>query len=87
MKEKQDTRGTIRCADCLFSRITTITDKGKDGTAIATREICKCHVDRPTRHGFPTVQLDDFCSCHVDAHDLEATFAGLVAPSAIEVHP
>lgn len=93
MKEEQNTRRTVRCANCLFGRTVTITDKAKDGSVWATRETCKCHVARPTRYGFPTVQLDDFCSCHVDAQTLECTFAGLVAPSAtatataIEVHP
>lgn len=82
MKEKQDTRGTARCADCLFGRPVTITDKAKDGTVRATREMCERHVARPTRYGFPTVQLDDFCSCHVDAQTFERTFAGLVASSA-----
>ena len=78
MKVKKDTRGTARCADCLFGRPVTIVDKNKKGEVTAQREMCECHVARPTRYGFPTVRLDDFCSCHVCAETVERTFAGLV---------
>ena len=44
--------------------------------------MCECHVARPTRYGFPTVRLDDFCALHVCAKTLERTFAGLAAPVA-----
>lgn len=29
MKEKQDTRGTARCADCLFGRPVTVVDRDR----------------------------------------------------------
>ena len=47
------------------------------------REMCECHVARPTRYGFPTVRMDDFCALHVDSKTLERTFAGLAAPVAM----
>lgn len=78
MKEKKDTRGTARCAECLFGRPVTVVDKDKSGKETARREMCECHVARPTRYGFPTVRLDDFCACHVCAATAERTFAGLV---------
>lgn len=78
MKEKQETRGTARCAGCLFGRPVTVVDKDKSGKETARREMCECHVARPTRYGFPTVRLDDFCACHVCAATAERTFAGLV---------
>ena len=82
MKEKKNTRGTARCADCLFGRPVTVVDKDKSGKETARREMCECHVARPTRYGFPTVRLDDFCACHVDARTTERTFAGLVIGGA-----
>lgn len=82
MKKEQNTRGTARCADCLFGRPVTVIDKDKDGKETARREMCECHVARPTRYGFPLVRLDDFCACHVNAKTAERTFAGLVVPTA-----
>ena len=35
MKEKKDTRGTARCADCLFGRPVTVVDKDKSGKETA----------------------------------------------------
>lgn len=81
-KIKKDTLGTARCASCLFGRAVTIADHDKTGKETARREMCECHVSRPTRYGFPVVREDDFCACHVDAKTAERTFAGL-APSAI----
>lgn len=80
-KIKHDSRGTARCADCMFGRPVTVIDHNKAGTETARREVCECHVARPTRYGFPTVRLDDFCALHVDARTAERTFAGL-APTA-----
>lgn len=71
MREARDTRGTAKCAECIFGRLVTIID------AEVVREICECHVARPTRFGFPTVRPDDFCALHVDAVTCERTFAGL----------
>lgn len=82
MKKAKDPRGTARCIDCLFGRPATIVDKDKDGKETARREVCECHVARPTRYGFPCVRPDDYCSCHVDAATGERTFAGLVAATA-----
>lgn len=80
-KEKKATLGTARCAECIFGRGVTIVDKDKAGKVTGKREMCECHVSRPTRYGFPVVRTDDFCACHVDAKTGERTFAGL-APSA-----
>lgn len=80
-KMKQNTHGTARCAECLFGRGVTITDYNKAGKVTGKREMCECHVSRPTRYGFPVVRTDDFCACHVDAKTGERTFAGL-APVA-----
>lgn len=73
------TKGTAKCASCAFGRAVTIIDYDKHGKQTGTRDMCECHVARPTRNGFPVVRLDDFCSCHVDATTFERTFAGLVA--------
>ena len=78
-KIKGQTWGTAKCANCLFGRPVTITDDKKKSTK---REMCECHVARPTRSGFPIVRLDDYCACHVDAATGERTFAGL-APSSV----
>ena len=77
-KKASETRGTAKCAGCLFGRPVTVVDKDKSGKETARREMCECHVARPTRYGFPTVRLDDFCACHVCAKTAERTFAGLV---------
>ena len=82
-REKQEARGTARCADCLFGRPVTVVDKDKSGNETGRRDMCECHVARPTRYGFPCVRLDDFCACHVCAKTAERTFAGLVIPSAV----
>ena len=79
---KQPTRGTATCAECMFGRAVTIADTDKKGTVIASREMCECHVARPTRNGFPVVRPDDFCAFHVDAKTSERTFAGL-APHGV----
>ena len=81
-KKASETRGTAKCASCLFGRPVTVVDRDKSGKETARREMCECHVARPTRYGFPTVRLDDFCACHVDAATNERTFAGLVVPTA-----
>lgn len=83
MKAKAETRGTARCEDCIFGRAVTIADKDKRGKVTATRQMCECHVARPTRFGFPVVQLDDFCGCHVSAATAERTFAGMVMTATI----
>ncbi len=83
MKKASETRGTARCAGCLFGRPVTVIDRDKAGKETARREMCECHVARPTRYGFPTVRLDDFCALHVDAQSGERTFAGLVPGGAI----
>ena len=43
MKEKNDARGTARCADCLFGRPVTVIDKDKSGkeTAKAAKKAVK----------------------------------------------
>ena len=82
-KKASETRGTAKCAGCLFGRPVTVVDKDKSGKETARREMCECHVARPTRYGFPCVRLDDFCACHVDAKTTERTFAGLVMPGTI----
>ena len=71
------------CAGCLFGRPATIIDRDKGGKEMARREMCECHVARPTRYGFPVVRCDDFCACHVDAATHERTFAGLVTPATV----
>ena len=81
-KKASETRGTAKCASCLFGRPVTVVDKDKSGNETARREMCECHVARPTRYGFPTVRLDDFCACHVCAKTAERTFAGLVVAGA-----
>lgn len=81
-KKASETRGTAKCASCLFGRPVTVVDKDKSGKETARREMCECHVARPTRYGFPTVRLDDFCACHVDEATAERTFAGLVVQTA-----
>ena len=81
-KKASETRGTAKCEGCLFGRPVTVVDKDKSGKETARREMCECHVARPTRYGFPTVRLDDFCACHVDAATNERTFAGLVVTGA-----
>ena len=77
-KTAKDTRGTAKCETCIFGRPVTISDRDKSGKETGRREMCECHVARPTRYGFPVVRLDDFCACHVDAASNERTFAGLV---------
>lgn len=66
-----------RCDGCLFGRMAIVVEKDKAGVE-TRRNVCECHVARPTRSGFPMVRLDDFCACHVDAKTYERTFAGLV---------
>jgi len=83
MREKKEARGTARCSECLFGRPVTVSDRDKSGKETARREMCECHVARPTRYGFPLVRLDDFCACHVDAKTNERTFAGLVIPGTV----
>lgn len=80
-RQKRPTRGTATCEGCMFGRPVTIVDHDKAGKETARRDMCECHVARPTRSGFPTVRLDDFCALHVDAETAERTFAGL-APTA-----
>lgn len=80
-REKKETRGTAKCAECIFGRPVTVVDHDKAGKETARREMCECHVARPTRYGFPCVRLDDFCALHVDAKTAERTFAWL-APTA-----
>ncbi len=80
-KIKKETRGTASCVGCMFGRPVTIVDHDKAGKETDRREMCECHVARPTRYGFPCVRLDDFCALHVDAKTAERTFAGL-APTA-----
>ena len=82
---KKDARGTASCAECMFGRPVTIVDRDPKGVETGRREVCECHVARPTRYGFPAVRLDDFCALHVDAKTAERTFAGLVAASAAVV--
>ena len=82
-REKKETLGTARCARCLFGRPVTVIDHDKKGAETGRREMCECHVARPTRYGFPVVRLDDFCACHVEAASAERTFAGLVMPGAV----
>lgn len=89
MREARDTRGTARCIECLFGRAITIVDKPRKtkanpDPADIVREMCECHVARPTRFGFPTVRPDDFCALHVDAVTCERTFAGL-APQSMSI--
>lgn len=78
MKTPHETLNTAKCETCIFGREITIADKAKDGQVVNRRQMCECHVARPTRYGFPVVRLDDFCACHVDAKTAERTFAGLV---------
>ena len=78
----KEAMGTAKCANSLFGRAVVIEDKDKKGNVKATRDVCECHVARPTRFGFPCVRLDDFCACHVDAATNERTFAGLVVTGA-----
>ena len=77
-KKACETRGTAKCANCIFGRGVTIVDKDKSGKETARRDMCECHVARPTRYGFPVVRLDDFCALHVHAASGERTFAGLL---------
>lgn len=70
------------CAECLFGRpVTVIEGKDKEQTK---REMCECHVARPTRSGFPLVRLDDFCSHHVDRVSGERTYAGFVPEGGVQ---
>lgn len=78
MKNKKQTRGTATCAGCMFGRAFTLTDTNKKGEVVAEREMCECHVSRPTSKGWPTVRPDDYCALQVDAETAERTFAGLV---------
>lgn len=77
-KKASETRGTAKCANCIFGRPVTISDRDKSGKETNRRDMCECHVARPTRYGFPVVRLDDFCALHVDAASGERTFAGLL---------
>lgn len=77
-KKASETRGTAKCENCIFGRGVTIVDKDKSGKETARRDMCECHVARPTRYGFPVVRLDDFCALHVSAASGERTFAGLL---------
>ena len=52
-KKASETRGTAKCASCLFGRPVTVIDKDKSGKETARRKMCECHVARPTRYGFP----------------------------------
>ena len=83
MKNAKDTNGTACCALCMFGRHVTIVDQDKGGSEKARREMCECHVARPTRYGFPVVRLDDFCGLHVDVRTGEKTFAGLIPSAAL----
>lgn len=83
MRESKDSRGTAKCIDCIFGRPVTIIDRDKSGKETGRRDMCECHVARPTRYGFPVVRLDDFCACHVSAESAERTFAGMVAPVTV----
>lgn len=85
MKTKKETFGTAKCEHCLFGRAVTLSDKDKKGHEVNKREMCECHVARPTRYGFPVVRLDDFCALHVEAATGERTFAGLVAAGGTAV--
>ena len=78
-RDATEARGTAKCANCLFGRGVKITDEDKKGNVTAIREMCECHVARPTRYGFPVVRPDDFCALHVDAQTAEKTFGGLLA--------
>lgn len=85
MKKPHETLNTAQCATCIFGRKVTIADKNKKGEVINSREMCECHVARPTRYGFPVVRLDDFCACHVEASTAERTFAGLITNAATTI--
>jgi hypothetical protein len=65
-------------ADCTELEIGSYEDK-KSGKETDRRNMCECHVARPTRFGFPVVRLDDFCSFHADPKTGERAYAGLVA--------
>lgn len=78
MTTKDDNGNGARCAECLFGRLVLVADKDKRGVETGRREMCECHVARPTRTGFPVVRPDDFCALHVDADTMDRTFAGLV---------
>lgn len=82
MKTPHETLNTAKCETCIFGRKVTICDKNKKGKVTNERQMCECHVARPTRYGFPVVRLDDFCACHVEAETAERTFAGLVGNPA-----
>ena len=82
MKLIKENHGAARCEECIFGRCVVIVDTNKRGEEISRRELCECHVARPTRYGFPTVRRDDFCSCHVSAKTSERTFAGLLGVEA-----
>lgn len=84
-RTKLPTRGTATCAGCMFGRAITIEDTNKKGEVVATRELCECHVSRPTCKGWPAVRPDDYCAFHVDAATAERTFAGLVPCGAAVV--
>lgn len=74
MVKKDNNECGARCAECLFGRPVADTDKSGN----IRREMCECHVARPTKSGFPVVRPDDFCALHVDADTMERTFAGVV---------
>lgn len=57
----------VKCSQCIFARVS------EDGR-------CECHVARPTKTGFPSVNADDFCSLHVNAISGKRTFASYVTP-------
>jgi hypothetical protein len=82
MKLIKENNGAARCDGCIFGRCIVVVDTNKRGEEVSRRELCECHVARPTRSGFPTVRRDDFCSCHVSAKTTERTFAGLLGGEA-----
>lgn len=75
------TKAKPTCVGCMFGKMATIVCHDKNGAETDRREVCECHVARPTRYGFPTVRHDDFCALHVDAKTGARTFKGL-APTA-----
>lgn len=79
MRKAEQGKAIERCDGCIFGRPIIIEVKRGKGADAKKEQIpmCECHVARPTRNGFPTVRLDDFCSLHVDAETCERSFAGL----------
>lgn len=78
--ENRDAATMPCCLNCAFGRqVTVVTEDKKSGKETDRRNMCECHVARPTRFGFPVVRLDDFCSFHADPKTGERAYAGLVA--------